>query len=165
MVLVLRTGMGLARTYSPATVAALLHIGTREVAGLERRALRQLRLSARTHTCGAAGQTLTASGGFGALGPWEAGLVGGQASAFGGERGALGQVKDLHYVTQSPPERSGPASKHPYPDGNALLGVGMPPGSVGTWLMAGMIVVGVVLAGFLFAGDRWRSRWLPRRPR
>jgi hypothetical protein len=108
---------------------------------------------------------LQASGVFAAIGPGEAGLVGGEASAFGGERGALGEGKDLHYAAQSPRERSGPASKHSYPDGNALLGVTMPPGSAGTWLMAVMIVVGVVLAAFLFADDRWRSRWLPRRPR
>jgi hypothetical protein len=165
MVLVLRTGVGGDGAYSPATVAALLQIGARQVIGLERQALRQLRLSARTHTCGAAGQTLADSGGFGAVGPGEAGLVGGEAGAFGGEPGALGEAMGLHYATHSPPERSGPASKHSYPDDNALLGVNMPPGSAGTWLMAVMIVVGVVLAAFLFADERWRSRWLPRRPR
>jgi hypothetical protein len=99
----------------------------------------------------------------GAVGPGEAGLVGGDA--FGGEPGALGEVKNLRYATQSPPERSGPASKHSYPDDNALLGINMPPGSAGTWLMAVMIVVGVVLAAFLLADEERRSRWLPRRPR
>jgi hypothetical protein len=108
---------------------------------------------------------LAASGVFAAAGPGRARLVGGEAGAFGGERGALGEVKDLHYATQSPRERSGPASKHSHPDGNELLGVNMPPGSAGTWLMAVMIVAGVVLGAFLFAEDRWRLRSLPRRPR
>jgi hypothetical protein len=161
MVLVLRTGVGLTRTYSAAAVAALLHIGTRDVTRLERRALRQLRLSARTHACGAAAQTLGASGVFGALRApaGEAGLAGGD-----GEGGARGEVKDLRHATHSSRERSGPAGKRGYPDGDAVLGVDMPPGSADTWLMAVMIVVGVLLAAFLFAGDRLRSRWLPRRP-
>jgi hypothetical protein len=92
-------------------------------------------------------------------------MVGGEAGAFGRERGALGEVKDLHYATQSLRERSGPASKHPRPDGNELLWINMPRGSAGTWLMAVMIVVGVALGAFLFAEDRWRVRSLPRRPR
>jgi hypothetical protein len=167
MVLVLRTGVGLARAYSPATVAALLHIGTRDVTGLERRALQQLRLSARTHTCGAAGQTLATSGVFGAFGPpaWGAGLAGGESAAVGSEGGALGEVKDLHSATPSRLGPSGPAGKHPYRDGSTMLGVNLPPGSAGMWLMVAMIVVGVVLAAFLFADDQWRARWLPRRPR
>jgi hypothetical protein len=167
MVLVLRTGVGLTRTYSPAAVAALLHIGTREVTGLERQALRQLRLSARTHACGAAAQTSAASGVFGALRPpaGEAGLGGGEGEAVGGKGDARGEVKALRYPTHSSGERSGPAGKHGYPDGDALLGVDMPPGSADTWLMAVMIVAGALLAAFLFADDRRRSRWLPRRPR
>jgi hypothetical protein len=164
MVLVLRTGVDLARAYSPATVAAMLHIGARDVTRLERQALRQLRLSARTHGCGAASQTWGAVGVFGAFGQpaGEAGLVGGETGALGGEGGALGEVKDLHAATPSPRERSGPPFKRPYPDGNAVLGVSTPPGSTDTWLMAVMIVVGVLLAAFLFADEQWRSRWLPR---
>jgi hypothetical protein len=163
MVLVLRTGVGLSRAYGPATVAALLHVGTREVAGLERRALAQLRLTAGSHNCTAAGQTLAASALFGAFGPpaWEAALTGGEA----GEGGAAGEVKDLRYATHSPRERPGPAGKHGYPNGDALLGVNVPPGSADTWLMALIIVAAVALAAFLFLDERWRARWLPRRPR
>jgi hypothetical protein len=32
------------------------------------------------------------------------------------------------------------------------------------WLMAVMIVAGVLLAAFLFADEGWRSRWLRRPP-
>jgi hypothetical protein len=116
----------------------------------------------RVRRVGAAAQTSAASGVFGALRPpaGEAGPLGGH-----GEGGARGEVKDLRYATHSSRERSGPAGKRGYPDGDALLGVDMPPGSADTWLMAVMIVAGVLLAAFLFAGDRRRSRWLPRRPR
>lgn len=156
----MRTGVGLARTYSPATVAALLHIRTRDVTGLEWRALRQLRLSARRHACGAAGHTLVASSVFGALGS----LAGG-TGLVGGENGALGEVMDLRYASHAPPARSGRAGKHAYPDGGSLLGVNMPPESADTWLIAVMIVAGVLLAAFLFADEQWRSRWLRRPPR
>jgi len=153
LVLELRTGVGIDRAYSPAAVAGFLHIGVGQVPGLERRALRALRSAAGTHACAAAVETLPVADLVGAFGqpPFE-------------EAGAIGAVKDLRFASrQRAPSSS--SSKHASQNGNALLGINMPPGSGDMWLLVVMIIVGVALVAFLFGDEEWRSRWLHRPPR
>jgi hypothetical protein len=80
----------------------------------------------------------------------------GQARAF--------DLKDLRRATRSPRERFGRAGRR-YPHRDPPYAVSAPPESGETWAVGVMIVVGLLLAAFLFADEQWRSRWLPRRPR
>jgi len=151
-VLELRTGVDATRAFGRAAVARLLHIGIRQVSRLERRALRQLRSAAHTHSCGAANPSLSATGVAGSSGP-----------APVGEGGAIGEVRDVRYVTHTPRQRLfGRAHSS---NGDALLGIKMPPDGADTWLLVVMIIPGVLLLGFLFGDERRRSHWLHRPPR
>jgi len=151
-VLELRTGVDATRAFGRAAVARLLHIGIRQVSRLERRALRQLRSTAHTHSCGAANPSLSATGVAGSSGP-----------APVGEGGAIGEVRDVRYVTHTPRQRLfGRAHSS---NGDALLGIKMPPDGADTWLLVVMIIPGVLLLGFLFGDERRRSHWLHRPPR
>src|SRR5262249_41234953 len=62
-----------------------------------------------------------------------------------------------HHATHSPRERSGPASKHGDLDGDSPYALNVPPAE--RWLIGVMIVVGVLLAAFLFPDELRRSRW------
>jgi hypothetical protein len=85
---------------SPEAVAAQLHVPVSRVSRLERLALRRLRLTARTHTCGAATPAPGDSLAFGAF-----------AALVGEEGGPAGGVEAARYAKSAPGDAVGlPAS-------------------------------------------------------
>jgi hypothetical protein len=161
LALELSTGVDAPRALSPAAVAEYLHIRVGEISRLEKQALRRLRLTARTHTCGGATRTLSGLLVPSIFGPG----VGKDGSAAGG-------VEALRYAKALSRERSGPRVKQASPGGNHFPGINIPPVAddavlVIVILLAGSLLIGLVFADGLGLGPRhrqWRSRWMRRPP-
>jgi hypothetical protein len=164
LVLQLRTGINVPGALSPPAVAKHLHISVVEVTRLEKRALRQLRQTARTSGCGAARDTasgLVAFGSFGSFGP-PIGEVG----------GATGGVKGARYIKLPSRERPRLGTKPSSPGTASLLGLNIPPVASDATLLILIVLALVLLVSFVFADasglgprhEQWRRRWMRRFP-
>jgi hypothetical protein len=164
LVLELRTGLHVPHALSPSALAGYLHIAAGRISHLERRALRRLRQTARTHSCGASSQQPAAGG------------SGGPLSGFGFSRGsgpaggALGGVKAVHYTKEASGQRHGKSGGGDSSIGN-ILGTDISPNandslSTALMILAAMLVIGGMFADALGMGPRhpeWRRRWMHRR--
>jgi hypothetical protein len=155
LVLELRTGLGVPHVLSRSAAARYLHVPVRQVAHLERRALRLLRLTARTHDCRPTSVQLTSLGI--AVGP------GGEPGEGGAQ--AVGGVMAARYAKLASPRGDRPASAQ---GGSNSLGIGV--ARAGDVLLAillvlaGMLVIAVLFAEELGLAPRYR-RWQERRMR
>jgi hypothetical protein len=162
LVLELRTGINMSRALSPGATARYLHVKVRDIATLEKRALRVLRRTARTHACGAA---LRDSAGLLILG-------GGAVPAAGNGVTAIGGVKAARYAKTALPTSPGAGPKQASTGGDAL-GISRPPNPGDTLVAVAVVLAGMLLIAVLFAEElglgpryrRWQSRLLHRRPR
>jgi Sigma-70, region 4 len=163
LVLELRTGLHVPHALSPSALAGYLHIPAGRISHLERRALRRLRQTARTHFCGASSQRPAA------------GVSGGPLSGFGSSRGsgpaggALGGVKAVHYTKEASSPRHGKSGGGDSSIGN-ILGTDIFKAndslSTALLILAAMLVIGGMFADALGMGPRhpeWRRRWMHRR--
>jgi hypothetical protein len=154
----LRTGIGPSRPLDPRAVAARLHLGVARLPALERKAVAQLRKTARTHGCARMTQAVAQVLAF---------IGAGFAGQDGGARGGVEAVR----FTASPSklsagERAG-SSSHV-----GLFGAGLPPAAsdailVLILLLAGAISVVAVVADSAGQGPRhwqWRRRIINRLP-
>jgi hypothetical protein len=157
-VLELITGLNAPIALSPEAVAEQLHVTMRGVSRLERRALRRLRLTARTHTCGAATSR-----------PTDPLALSGLVVLVGEESGPAGGVEAARYATS---ESGGLPANAPSHGGDSLLGINNPPLEGAGLLLILALVGGVLFIGLLFADDlwpwaihhEWRSRWIHHHP-
>jgi hypothetical protein len=150
VVLELATGVNAPRALSSAQVANYLHIRVGQVYPLEKRALRQLRLAARTHACNGTQRTtpgLLVLSGFG--------------PALGGGT-ATGGVEATRYTKGPSRHPAGSPLAWAYPSFDSLLGIDSPPVAGDTWLIILLVLGGGLLIGILFADQERRSRWLHR---
>jgi Sigma-70, region 4 len=161
LVLQLRAGVNVPSPRSPRAVAKYLHISVGEVTQLEKRALRQLRQTARTNICGRATQTASGPLAFSGFG-----------STLGEDGGATGGVKGARYTKLLSRERSRPGVKHSSPSTAPLLWINIPPVASDAMLVILIVLALVLLVSFVLAdaaglGPRhrqWRSRWMRRPP-
>jgi DNA-binding CsgD family transcriptional regulator len=152
VVLELATGVNAPRTLSSTEIAHYLRIRVGQVSSLERRALRQLRLTAREHVCNRAQQTTSGVSVLSGFGP-----VLGDGIATGG-------VEAARYAN-GPSTSADSSSTGASPNVDTLLGIDGPPSAGDTWLIILSALAGSLLIGFLFADEERRSRWLRRPPR
>jgi sigma-70-like protein len=149
LVLELRTGIDVPRPLGLAAIAERLHLSVGEIPAVEKQALRRLRLTAGTHSCGRATQAMP-----------DALVPSGVGSAPGGTAG--GEVEAVRYAkspSQAPAGVRGAAQADP------LLGVSVS-STAGYVILVIAIVMGVLVSGALFAdqvgsGPRhrdWRGR-------
>ena len=153
----LRTGLGLPRPLEPPAAAARLHLGTARFARLERRALRELRLTARTHSCARASTAV-------------AGLLVFIAQFGDAQAGPRGGVEAVRYAAEPSP----PRAVLPPPPSSRVgpLGADVSPLAGGVMLallllLGSSLVVGLVLADNAGLGPRhaaWRRRIINRIP-
>jgi DNA-binding CsgD family transcriptional regulator len=152
VVLELATGVNAPRALSSAEIAHYLHIRVGQVSRLEKRALRQLRRTARTHACSGARRATP-------------GLL--VFSGFGGVLGygvATGGVEAARYSKAPSSNPRGLPSNGAAPSVDSLLGINAPPAVDDGWLIILLVLGGVLSIGFLFADKERRSRWLRRPP-
>jgi hypothetical protein len=153
VVLELAAGVNTDRPLSPAEVAHHLHISVGRARRLEQQALKQLRLTARTHACTGTRQTTSQGLSLSGFGP-----------VFGGGV-ATGGVKAARYAKAPSGRPSGLPSAGPSRGVESLLGVTAPPAADDTWLIALLALGGGLSIGFLFVDKERRTRWLRRPPR
>jgi hypothetical protein len=139
-VLELRTGVGVPFALGPVAVANHLHISVRRVLRLERRALRRLRLIARTDACGRAAETPS--------GPLT--LTGFEPTLPGNET-AAGEVEAGRYAKNPSRRRSGAGTSQSLHGGDALLGSNLPPQAGEAMQMVLLAGGGILLITMLFA--------------
>jgi hypothetical protein len=157
-VLELMAGVNAPAALSPQAVALQLHVSTLRVSRLERRALRRLRATARTHTCGAV-----------AAGAEDPFAFGGLAVLVGEEGGPAGGVESAHYAASASSDLSANVPSH---GGDSLFGINNPSLEGGGLLLILALLGGALLIGLRLAdGLRlWpthhelRSRWISRHP-
>jgi hypothetical protein len=153
-VLELLAGVGVPRALGPEAVAEQLNISLAKVSRLQRLALRRLRMTARSNTCGVATQAATD--------PFAYGL----AALVGEEGGPAGGVEAARYATS--PSAVNKSSQ----GGHSLLGISNPALEGGAMLLIIACLGGLLLGGLLFADDlwpwpihrEWRSRWIHHHP-
>jgi hypothetical protein len=163
LVLELRAGIATGRPLSVAVVSHQLHLTVKQVRRLQKRGLRLLILTARTHTCGGATPTPVAFNFLG--GP----LLGSESQP----PLAAGGVEAARY---SKPPAQEPSSvggtQAPAAGGPNALGLSRTAGAGGTLLAVGIVLSGMLLIALLFAEElgigphlrRLRARWLRRPP-
>jgi hypothetical protein len=153
----LRTGLGMPSALEPSAAAARLHLGVARFERLERRAMRELRATARTHSCARASTAV-------------AGLLVFIAEFDKGAAGPRGGVEAVRYEAEpSPPRAVLPA---PPSSRDAALGADISPLESGVilallLLLGGSLVVGLVVADNAGLGPRhaaWRRRIINRVP-
>jgi hypothetical protein len=162
LVLELRTGIGVSRALSLEATARYLHVKVSAVSRLEKRALRVLLRTARTHACGAA---LRDSAGL--L------ILGGAVPAAGNGGTAIGDVKAARYAKAALTTSPGAGPKQASSGGGNALGISRPPTAGDTLAAVAVVLAGMLLIAVLFAEElglgpryrRWQSRLLRRRPR
>jgi hypothetical protein len=146
---------------SPEALAAQLHVPVSRVSRLERLALRRLRLTARTHTCGAAAAGVGDPLAFSAF-----------AALVGEEGGPAGGVKAARYAKSASGEPVGLPASARSQGGDLPLGLNnLSAEGVGILLILA-VLVGLLSIGLLFADSlrpwpihrEWRSRWIHRHP-
>jgi Sigma-70, region 4 len=163
LVLELRTGINVTRALSPEATARYLHVKLSSVSRLEKRALKVLRRTARTHACGAA---IRDSGGLLIL-------AGGAVPAGGAGGTAAGGVKAARYTKGALTASPGTGPKQASTGGGNALGISRPPAAGDALLAIGVVLAGGLLIAVLFAEElglgpryrRWQSRLLRRRSR
>jgi Sigma-70, region 4 len=161
LVLELRTGIGISRALSLEATARYLHVEVGAVSRLEKRALRVLLRTARTHACGA---SLRNSAGLLILG-------GGAAPAAGSGGTAVGGVKAARYAKAALTGSPGAGPKQAASGGGDALGISRPPTAGDTMAAVAVVLAGMLLIAVLFAEElglgpryrRWQSRLLRRR--
>jgi hypothetical protein len=163
LVLELRAGVNAPRALGRAAVAKDLRVSVREVPQLEKRALRRLRLTARSHSCARDTRAPSALLVFTDFGP-----------ALGGDGGAAGGVDAVGYTKSPSRERSAPTVKRASPSGDPLLGIKLPAAAGGAIPVIFIVLAGLLLLGFVYAADElglgprhaeWRDRWMHLPPR
>jgi hypothetical protein len=146
---------------SPEALAAQLHVPVSRVSRLERLALRRLRLTARTHTCGAAAAGVGDPFAFNAF-----------AALVGEEGGPAGGVKAARYAKSASGDPVGLPASARSQGGDLPLGLNnLSAEGVGILLILA-VLVGLLSIGLLFADSlrpwpihrEWRSRWIHRHP-
>jgi len=160
-VLELTAGVNAAIALSPEAVAAQLHLPVSRISRLERLALKRLRLTARTHTCGAATAGMGDQLAFSAL-----------AALVGEEGGPAGGVEAARYAKSASGDRVGLPASARSQGGDLPLGLNnLSAEGVGILLILA-VLAGVLATGLLFADSLrpwpihrdWRSRWIHRHP-
>jgi hypothetical protein len=162
LVLELSAGTGAGRPLTLAGVSRRLNVTVAQARQLQRRALRRLILTARTHACASASGTAT-----GQIADLAAAVMSADLTPFG----AAGGVLAARYSKSPGQELDGLAASQTPPDSASGLGLIRPPGGNGTLngvaiALAGMLLLGVLFAKELAIGPRVRhvrARWL-RRP-
>jgi len=158
LVLQLGAGIGVSQPLSPTAVASHLHLSMARLARVEKRALRQLLLMARTHGCGrGAEQTV-----FGVS------VLSGFEAPFGGvAEPTSGAVETARYSADPSRTNAALSAKHVPSGGDLLPGIA-PPQPAQVMLLALVALVAVLLFGVLFGaelGPRWAWWRFKRRRR
>ena len=166
LVLELRTGLEVPQALSPTAVAALMHIKTEQIPQLERRALRRLRQTARTHVCEAVTQSGSPQSPSGVL-LSSFGFAGPGARAAGGVEAARYAKSPAGQASQKVRQTAGGSDSH-----GTILGTDISPKAGDAMLTILVVLAAVLMVGILFAdgmglGPRhreWRRRWMHRLP-
>jgi hypothetical protein len=159
-VLELLAGVNAPIALSPDAVAAQLHVTVRRLSRWGRLALRRLRLTARTHTCGVATQ-----------GPTNPFASSGLAVLLGEGGGPAGGIGAVRYAMSASAAPVGLPANARSQGGDPLLGINTgSPGGTMLLLILGLLG-GVLSIGLLLADlsrwqihHEWRSRWNRRHP-
>jgi hypothetical protein len=155
LALELRTGLAGPQALAPKSAAERLHMGIARFSRLERRAIRELRVTASTHGCAVAPQVL-------------GGLVGFLQAAFGDEAQPAGGVEAVRYTANPSPPVAIPGTS----TRGSVLGDDISP-AAGDAILAlialllAAVTVAVVVADSAGQGPRhpqWRQRVIDRLP-
>ena len=162
LVLQLSAGIGVSQPLSPTAVASHLHLSLRRLARLEKRALRQLLVTARTRGCGRGAEQRM----------FDVSVLGGFEAPFGGAAEvASGAVEAARYSKDPSRTSAGLSANQPPSRGDSLFATSPPEGQA--LLIVVLALEGVLLFGVVFR-DRlvelgpprwagWRSKWTRRR--